>query len=414
MSDARLSCVELFSGAGGMAIGLHKAGFNHRFLVEKNQAACKTLVTNQRRGFKALCDSDIINRNIQELNWNHLSGKIDLVAGGPPCQPFSMAGKGLGVGDPRDMFPEAIRAVSQLMPKAFLFENVKGLTQSRFHNYLQYIKLRLEFPDFSISDKKTWDENFIRLQRHQTSKKSNGNLRYNIFSTLVNAADYGVPQKRFRFFLIGFRSDVNAGWNFPPTTHSESVLHYQQNVTREYWTSLGLEPPTSGLLDKPKVPGFHPSLLFDERNPWKTVRQAISDLPNPGDPIKNYISNHEGRPGAKSYPGHTGSILDEPSKTLKAGDHGVPGGENMLRLPNGSVRYFSIRECARLQTFPDDYAFTGGWVDTVKQLGNAVPVDLAEVIGRSLHKALLATSTVRSKANNSANHIFKYDLKRDN
>ena len=100
------------------------------------------------------------------------------------------------------------------------------------------------------------------------------------------------------------------------------------------------------------------------------------------------FANHKLQGGARSYPGHTGSPLDEPAKTLKAGDHGVPGGENMLRTPSGSVRYFSIRESARLQTFPDDFVFHGSWTESMRQLGNAVPVALAEIVARSVKAKL--------------------------
>jgi DNA (cytosine-5)-methyltransferase 1 len=124
--------------------------------------------------------------------------------------------------------------------------------------------------------------------------------------------------------------------------------------------------------------------------PWLTVRDAISDLPDPERFPTNKIPNHRFNPGARSYPGHTGSPLDEPAKTLKAGDHGVPGGENMLTRPDGSLRYFTVREAARLQTFPDDYVFRGAWTEAMRQLGNAVPVRLAKVVASSVARTLLA------------------------
>jgi DNA (cytosine-5)-methyltransferase 1 len=114
------------------------------------------------------------------------------------------------------------------------------------------------------------------------------------------------------------------------------------------------------------------------------VRDAISDLPKPKRREHARFANHQFWPGARSYKGHTGSPLDAPSKTLKAGDHGVPGGENMLAMPSGSVRYFTVRESARLQTFPDDYVFRGAWSEAMRQLGNAVPVRLAEVVCGSI------------------------------
>jgi DNA (cytosine-5)-methyltransferase 1 len=107
------------------------------------------------------------------------------------------------------------------------------------------------------------------------------------------------------------------------------------------------------------------------------VRDAIHDLGEPGS--REDITNHTPQPGARSYPGHTGSILDEPAKALKAGVHGVPGGENMMAFENGKVRYFTVREAARLQGLPDKYQFVGSWSENMRQLGNAVPAPLAEV-----------------------------------
>lgn len=118
---------------------------------------------------------------------------------------------------------------------------------------------------------------------------------------------------------------------------------------------------------------------------WRTVRDAIADLPD--SPL-----NHEMREGARSYAGHTGSSIDEPAKALKAGDHGVPGGENMIRYPDNSVRYFSVRESCRLQTFPDDFFISGSWTEGMRQIGNAVPVKLAEVVGRSVYRQLEAAT----------------------
>jgi DNA (cytosine-5)-methyltransferase 1 len=124
--------------------------------------------------------------------------------------------------------------------------------------------------------------------------------------------------------------------------------------------------------------------------PWRTTRDALAGLPDPELFPKGCADfpDHRFQTGARSYPGHTGSPLDEPAKTLKAGVHGVPGGENMLRRVDGSVRYFTIRESARLQTFPDDIVFHGSWTETMRQLGNAVPVDLAEVVARSVKRQL--------------------------
>jgi DNA (cytosine-5)-methyltransferase 1 len=121
---------------------------------------------------------------------------------------------------------------------------------------------------------------------------------------------------------------------------------------------------------------------------WRTVRDALVGLPDPQSPEAACIANHKYQAGARKYPGHTGSSLDFPAKTLKAGDHGVPGGENMLAHANGRVRYFTVRESARLQTFPDWYSFSSSWTESMRQIGNAVPVTLARVIGTSVAQTL--------------------------
>ena len=122
---------------------------------------------------------------------------------------------------------------------------------------------------------------------------------------------------------------------------------------------------------------------------WLTVRDALQGLPEPTIQNSYGIANHTLNPGARAYNGHTGSPHDEPAKALKAGDHGVPGGENMLAYSDGTVRYFTVRESARLQTFPDTYHFNGSWSESMRQLGNAVPVRLAQTVAESIYARLL-------------------------
>ncbi len=122
--------------------------------------------------------------------------------------------------------------------------------------------------------------------------------------------------------------------------------------------------------------------------PWVTVRDATADLGEP-----DGVNGHVLQPGARSYEGHTGSILDMPAKALKAGDHGVPGGENMIRYADGSVRYFTIREAARLVGLPDSYSFPRSWTESMRQLGNAVPAQLGEVVGRWLAEMIEKTGS---------------------
>src|SRR5690606_27890328 len=129
--------------------------------------------------------------------------------------------------------------------------------------------------------------------------------------------------------------------------------------------------------------------ILERAKPWMTVRDALRGRPDPESKAAEEWYNHRYQPGAKVYPGHTGSPLDLPAKTLKAGDHGVPGGENMMVREDGSVRYFTVRESARLQTFPDTFVFHGSWTETMRQLGNAVPVTLAHLVASSVAQKLL-------------------------
>ena len=161
-------------------------------------------------------------------------------------------------------------------------------------------------------------------------------------------------------------------------------------LTGAYWRRHGLDIPPVPEKHFHRVRALRESLLPPDTKPWQTLRDALADLPEPSS-NPGAVQDHRYQPGAKPYAGHTGSPLDLPAKTLKAGDHGVPGGENMLARPDGSIRYFTVREAARLQTFPDDYVFQGAWSEAMRQLGNAVPVRLAETIARSVASTLEAT-----------------------
>jgi DNA (cytosine-5)-methyltransferase 1 len=320
-------------------------------------------------------------------------GDVVVVSGGPPCQPFSLGGKHRGHMDERDMFPEAIRAVRELSPKAFIFENVKGLMRETFADYFEYIHLQLTHPSLTRRSSESWREHRVRLEKHQTSHGSFS--EYNVVCRLLNAADYGVPQRRERVFFVGFRSDLKVEWSFPEGGYSEDALLKSQWITGEYWDRHKVpkrerpQPAARRHARTARLGALLP-LFGESKEPWLTVRDAIMGLPDPEENLRNNIENHKFNAGARSYPGHTGSPLDEPAKTLKAGDHGVPGGENMLARADGSVRYFTVREAARLQTFPDAYTFCGPWTEAMRQLGNAVPVRLAEKVARSVAETLAA------------------------
>jgi DNA (cytosine-5)-methyltransferase 1 len=373
--------VELFAGGGGLALGTHLAGFSTEVVAEWNSWCCDTLRENRDAGHPLVQGIEVHEGDVRDPDWSRYEGTIDLVSGGPPCQPFGVGGLAMGYNDTRDMFPATAEVIRKIRPKAFIVENVRGLTRSRFADYFQYIQLRLTHPELSQQPGEQWRDHFGRLQAEHTSVRSD--LRYNVFATLVNAADYGVPQQRWRVFIVGFRCDQDAEWTFPEPTHSAAALHAVQ-AAGTYW-DRHLVP----LRSRPQtVRSVSATAGGIELRPWRTVRDAISDLPEPTERGSRSFLNHVLQPGARSYVGHDGSALDAPSKALKAGAHGVPGGENMLRRLDGSVRYFTVREAARLQTFPDRYALHGPWSEAMRQLGNAVPVLLAQTVAASVHEHL--------------------------
>jgi DNA (cytosine-5)-methyltransferase 1 len=387
-----MKSVELFAGAGGLAMGVSLAGFESLAVVEWDKWACDTIRENQKRGFPLVRDWPLWEGDVREFDWSSIPEEIDLLTGGPPCQPFSMGGKHKAFGDKRDMFPVTVDVVRALRPKSFIIENVKGLTRSSFANYYQYILLQLEFPEVTRKDGETWMDHLRRLQAEKTSGALHlSSLTYNVVPTLVTAADYGVPQKRERVFIVGFRSDLGIKWSFPRATHSLDALLYSQWVTGDYWDQHEIsskQRPVIPVRLEGKVHKLSSTLFPPEEKPWRTVRDSLIDIPDPRWSDARDFLNHNFQDGAKAYPGHTGSPLDLPAKTLKAGDHGVPGGENMMVLENGDVRYFSVRESARLQTFPDGYIFHGSWTETMRQLGNAVPVSLARRVAASVVERL--------------------------
>lgn len=383
--SSALSSVELFAGIGGLAMGVSEAGFNHRAVVEWDRDACATIRENQRQGMRPVRDWPLHESDVRAFDFASLGGGTDLLAAGVPCQPWSLGGKHRGFQDERNLFPDTIAAIRTLQPRAILIENVKGLLRQSFARYFEYITLMVRHPEVLRKADEPWADHLARLERHHTSGRVRG-LEYKVVFQLLNAADYGVPQKRERVLIVAFRSDLGVEWSFPAPTHSQDALLADQWATGEYWDRHRVAKK-----HRPARPeGIESKLarvgsLFAFEDPWRTVRDAVAGL---GEPGAGSAASHFLQPGARPYPGHTGSPLDEPAKTIKAGDHGVPGGENMLRLPDGSVRYFSVRESARIQTFPDEFLFHGSWSETMRQLGNAVPVQLARVVARDIRRRL--------------------------
>ncbi len=352
---------------------------------EYDARSCETLRLN---GARDLAPTNAARRLIEgdcrDIDWRPWRGEVDLLAGGPPCQPFSIGGIHRGDGDDRNMFPEAIRALAEIRPRAFLFENVRGLTRTAFRPYLEYLLERLASPRVSPKPGESWQAHGQRLRRH--GRRSRLRDRYTVAWKLVNAADYGVPQQRWRVLIVGFRADLGIEWEFPSATHSRAALVRAQ-CDGGYWDEHGLPKP-SDAANAPRPPRERP----DGMRRWRTLRDALSGLPEPIDGVSHRsVSNHEGVPGARLYKGHSGSALDWPAKSVKAGVHGCPGGEHILVRPDGSYRYWTVRETARVQGFPDNHVFHGPRSETMRQIGNAVPPPLARVMAESIARSLAST-----------------------
>jgi len=372
-----MRAIELFAGAGGLGIGVSRAGFRPSLIIERDRWCCETLRENRH-----VIDNDWpspTEGDIRAVDFRPHAG-VDIVTGGPPCQPFSLGGKHRAHADHRDMWSEAVRAVRETRPRAFIFENVRGLARQSFGAYLGYILLQLQHPSLPNREGEEWADHLARLQRKHTGK---GAAEYRVVHQVLDAADYGVAQRRHRVVIVGFQTHFDAGWCFPAPSHSAGALARTQS-DGSYWDRH--EVPR-----RERIAMRAPSSVSDAM-PWLTVRDALTDLPDPRSGAGASWTNHRFQDGARSYPGHTGSPIDEPAKALKAGVHGVPGGENMMRLADGSIRYFTIREAARLQAFPDNWRFHGSWSESMRQLGNAVPTTLGEIVATSVRRHLDAAA----------------------
>lgn len=405
MSTTReAASLELFAGGGGMALGLHQAGFHHAALVEWEPKACLTLRRNAERWAEAgshetpwavdqVHEGDV--RDFLRSSAFDALPEVDLVAGGPPCQPFSLGGLHVGTNDDRNMFPAALDYVRELLPRFVVFENVPGLLRPSFLPFFEYVEEQLRWPTSPPVPGEPWESHRQRLAERKTGPKES---RYWVTRQVINSADLGVPQQRRRVFIIAVRRDLRDE-PLPdrpiPTTHSEASLLYSQWVDHSYWADHEIEPPppnpsqiTEEVIRQLKVAEPH-----EQR--WATVRDAFAGnvdiqgiggrLPAPrdGSGCPGWL-NHIGIPGARSYPGHTGSDIDYPAKTIKAGVHGVCGGEAMTRFEDDSLRYWTVRESARIQSFPDDYEFVGARSNAMRHIGNAVAVAVAKSVGQRL------------------------------
>jgi DNA (cytosine-5)-methyltransferase 1 len=370
--------VELFAGAGGLAVGLARAGFVPASVVEIDKRACETLRANGNGSRRHTRGWSVTQDDVAAIDFGSLP-PMDLLSAGAPCQPFSIGGRLRGTDDHRNMFPEVIRAIREAEPRAFILENVRGLLFPRARPYFDYLLAHLHHPTVEFGPDEAWE------QAHTTLKGiPDDEATYHVEWRLLHAPDYGLAQHRVRLVVVGFRSDVDfSAWHWPEPSHSRDAL-LEALHGNAYWDEH--EVPAAvrdGVRASLPPPPLLPS---DGQLRWRTVRDVISEL---GPPLEVDIGDrHFFVPGARLYKKHNGSALDWPSKTVKAGVNGSPGGEHIVRMDDETFRYLSVRECATLQGFPRDYWFPEQRRPAMRLIGNAVPVAIAEAVGTAVARAL--------------------------
>lgn len=328
----KYNSIELFAGAGGLALGLEKAGFYAQGLVEIDKYAAETLRRNRPEW--NVIEEDIIKVANERMDKYLPQGiEIDFVSGGYPCQAFSYAGHKLGLEDVRGtMFYYFAQIVDQLKPKVFLAENVRGLISHDGGKTLQTM-----------------------IQIYES-------IGYNVTYHLVRATDYNVAQKRERVIIVGIRKDYHVKYYLPKPYDYKPVL---RNVLKDVPKSIGEKYPEK----KKKVLELVPPGGY-----WRDLPEEVA---------KEYMG--------KSYyssGGRTGMARriswDEPCLTLTCS----PAQKQTERCHPDEVRPFTVREYARIQSFPDEWEFYGSMGQQYKQIGNAVPVELAKAVGLSIINVL--------------------------
>lgn len=403
-------------------MAVHSAGFRPLLVNEYVKRACETLRANPAEpaeGDKPAQPWPLIEGDVRGIDFTErVKEPVDVIAGGPPCQPFSLGGVHKGDDDERNMFPQMFRAIRELRPKAVICENVRGLLRPSFSPYFEYIKRELTLPFLTRAEGATWEEHDEVLAKAIANDEADPSERYVVTHMPVNAADYGVPQVRQRVIIVAFRADLNVDWekHRPKKQYSDEALIHSMRDGGPYWER---HKEVSDEVKKRVIENLPKLDLEDDKvkhkvqmRPWRTLRDAITGIDeNEGKPLPEIpvdalkpkrqigdISDHFGWPGARMYQGHTPNYLDRPAKTVKAGVHGVPGGESVMRLDDveydgTGYRYMTVRETARVMTFPDRWTLEGPRGEKMRQLGNAVPVKLGAAFAKAVAAALADAET---------------------
>lgn len=334
--DVTPSCnftsAELFAGGGGLALGMEKAGFHHVLLNEFDHSACETLRRNRPNW-------NVIEGDVHDIDFTPFRDKIDFLSGGFPCQAFSYAGKRLGFEETRGtLFFELARAVKEIQPKVFMGENVRGLFEHDNGRTLQTIKDVIAELGYTLIEPR-----------------------------VLRAIQYDVPQKRERLILIAIRNDIapHVDFKWPDVCTSVRTLRDAFFAGELFNTDVPMSEGQKYPESKYKV-----MQLVPEGGDWRNLPEEVA---------RDYMKGSYNLGGGKTGMARR-LAMDEPSLTLTC----APAQKQTERCHPKETRPLTVREYARIQTFPDDWQFCGNLTAQYKQIGNAVPVNLAWAIGRSL------------------------------
>ena len=321
--EKKYTFIEVCAGGGGLSNGLIKSGFTPLLLNDNNSDCCKTLKKNH-------VDSNIILGSMDKIDYSKYINKVDLLTGGVPCQSFSQAGLRKGLDDPRgDLMIKFIEIINLIKPKVFMIENVKGLL--------------------------THDNGNTIIKIIESINKNN---LYDISYKCLDSSKYNVPQKRERVFIVGILKMINKKFNFPEEIKNKKVL---KDVLYDVPISQGLK------------------YNEEKTNLFKMIPQGGCWVNLPKELQKKYLGNSYNSGGGKRGILYRLS-MEKPSLTLLC----TPSQKQTERCHPLEERPLTIREYARIQTFDDDYEFIGSINSQYKQIGNAVPVELAKYMGLSI------------------------------
>lgn len=331
-AEREYTSIELFAGGGGLALGMEMAGFHHIMLNELDHSACETLKYNRPNW-------NVIEGDVHDLDFTQYRGKVDFISGGFPCQAFSYAGEKRGFEDARGtLFFELARAVKEAQPKVFMGENVKGLFTHDNGRTLQVIKDVIKDIGYTLVEPE-----------------------------ILKSIFYQVPQKRERLILVAIRNDLAGMVNFRYPEPYERVMTMRDALYKGILYDCDV-PMSEGQ----KYPQRKKEIMsmVPEGGNWRDLPEDIQ---------KEYLKGSINLDGGKTGIARRLS-MDEPSLTLTC----APAMKQTERCHPYETRPLTVREYARIQTFPDDWKFIGKLDSQYKQIGNAVPVNLAYAIGRSL------------------------------